>query len=118
MAYIEPELVAKAKEMDLLTYLKNYEPGQLVKLPGGEYCTRALLDTGKNSLSYVEALTIVNNVKRNICEVTATQYKSFLDALINENIFKACLFDKEPHEQAAYNSPNKSDCRSAPTASL
>ena len=50
---------------------------------------RAMLDTGKNSLSYVEALTIVNNVKRNICEVTATQYKSFLDALINENIFKA-----------------------------
>ena len=40
MAYIEPELVAKAKEMDLLTYLKNYEPGQLVKLPGGEYCTK------------------------------------------------------------------------------
>lgn len=40
MAYIEPELVAKAKEMDLLTYLKNYEPGQLVKLLGGEYCTK------------------------------------------------------------------------------
>lgn len=40
MAYIEPELVAKAKEMDLLTYLKNYEPGQLVKLSGGEYCTK------------------------------------------------------------------------------
>lgn len=27
-------------EMDLLTYLKNYEPGQLVKLSGGEYCTK------------------------------------------------------------------------------
>ncbi len=40
MAYIEPELVAKAKEMDLLTYLENYEPGQLVKLSGGEYCTK------------------------------------------------------------------------------
>ena len=35
MSYIKPELVAKAKEMDLLTYLKNYEPGQLVKLSGG-----------------------------------------------------------------------------------
>lgn len=40
MSYIKPELVAKAKEMDLLTYLKNYEPGQLVKLSGGEYCTK------------------------------------------------------------------------------
>lgn len=40
MAYIKPDLVRKAKEMDLLTYLKNYEPGQLVRLPGGEYCTR------------------------------------------------------------------------------
>ena len=40
MSYIKPELVAKAKEMDLLTYLKNYEPGQLVILSGGEYCTK------------------------------------------------------------------------------
>ncbi len=40
MAYIRPELIAKAKEMDLLTYLKNYEPEQLVKLSGGEYCTK------------------------------------------------------------------------------
>ena len=30
MPYIPPEVVAKAKEMDLLTYLKNYEPGELV----------------------------------------------------------------------------------------
>lgn len=40
MAYIKPELVAKAKEMDLLTYLKNYEPSMLVQLSGGEYCTK------------------------------------------------------------------------------
>lgn len=40
MAYIEPGLVARAKEMDLLTYLKNYEPSMLVRLPGGEYCTK------------------------------------------------------------------------------
>lgn len=35
MPYIPPEVVAKAKEMDLLTYLKNYEPGELVhhKMP-------------------------------------------------------------------------------------
>jgi hypothetical protein len=40
MAYIKPELVAKAKEMDLLTYLQNYEPSMLVRLSGGEYCTK------------------------------------------------------------------------------
>lgn len=40
LPYIKPELVSKAKEMDLLTYLKNYEPWQLVSLGGGVYCTK------------------------------------------------------------------------------
>ena len=40
MAYIEPEVVAKAKEMDLLTYLQNYEPGELVRISGNTYGTK------------------------------------------------------------------------------
>ena len=40
MAYATPEENAKAKEMDLLTYLRNYEPGELVKVANGTYCTR------------------------------------------------------------------------------
>lgn len=40
MPYIPPEVVAKAKEMDLLTYLKNYEPSELVHFGGSTYCTR------------------------------------------------------------------------------
>lgn len=40
MAYIKPELVTEAKKMDLLTYLENYEPTMLVRLSGGEYCTK------------------------------------------------------------------------------
>ena len=40
MPYIPPEVVAKAKEMDLLTYLKNYEPNKLVHFGGSTYCTR------------------------------------------------------------------------------
>ena len=40
MPYIPPEVVAKAKEMDLLTYLKNYEPGELVHFGGSTCCTR------------------------------------------------------------------------------
>ena len=30
----------QARQMDLLTYLKNYEPGELVKISNGNYCTR------------------------------------------------------------------------------
>lgn len=41
MPYIPPEVVAKAKEMDLLTYLKNYEPNELVHFSGSTYCTRS-----------------------------------------------------------------------------
>ena len=40
MPYIPPEAVAKAREMDLLTYLKNYEPQELVHFGGNTYCTR------------------------------------------------------------------------------
>lgn len=40
MAYYPPDLVAKAKEMDLLTYLKNYEPDELVPFARGTYMTR------------------------------------------------------------------------------
>ena len=40
MPYIPPETVAKAKEMDLLTYLRNYEPQELVHVGGSTYCTR------------------------------------------------------------------------------
>ena len=32
--------VAKAREMDLLTYLRRYEPDELVHFSGNTYCTR------------------------------------------------------------------------------
>ena len=41
MPYIQPAVVAKAREMDLLTYLHNYEPQELVHFGGNTYCTRA-----------------------------------------------------------------------------
>lgn len=40
MPYIPPEVVAKAREMDLLTYLQNFEPQELVHFGGNTYCTR------------------------------------------------------------------------------
>ena len=40
MPYIPPEVVAKVREMDLYTYLKTYEPQELVHFGGSTYCTR------------------------------------------------------------------------------
>jgi len=41
MSYIQPELIKKAKEMDLLTYLRNYEPNELVHFSGNTYVTKS-----------------------------------------------------------------------------
>lgn len=40
MPYIAPETITEAKRMDLLTYLRNYEPHELVKFSGNTYTTR------------------------------------------------------------------------------
>ena len=40
MAYIAPDVVTKAREMDLLTYLRTYEPQELIHFGGNTYCTR------------------------------------------------------------------------------
>ena len=40
MPYIAPEIITEAKRMDLLTYLRNYEPHELVKFSGNTYTTR------------------------------------------------------------------------------
>ena len=40
MSHFTEEEINKAKEMDLLTYLKNYEPNNLVHISRDTYCTR------------------------------------------------------------------------------
>ena len=40
MPYYTKEQLEHAKSMDLLTYLKNYEPNELVKVSSNEYTTR------------------------------------------------------------------------------
>lgn len=40
MAWIKPEDIARAKSIDLLTYLKNYDPGELVHDKGNTYHTK------------------------------------------------------------------------------
>jgi len=41
MPYIKPEVIIKVKEIDLLTYLKNYEPYELVQLSEKTYTTKS-----------------------------------------------------------------------------
>lgn len=40
MSFIPPETVEKARQVDLLTYLKICEPDELVHISGEHYCTR------------------------------------------------------------------------------
>ena len=40
MSYIAPEVITEAKRMDLLTYLREYEPSELVKFSSNTYTTR------------------------------------------------------------------------------
>lgn len=40
MAYYPPEVIQKARQMDLLTYLQNYEPDELVHFSRDTYTTR------------------------------------------------------------------------------
>ena len=40
MPYVDNELVERAKNTDVLTYLQEREPGNLVKLSGNNYCTK------------------------------------------------------------------------------
>lgn len=40
MGYVTREMINRAKEMDLLTYLQTYEPQELVHFGGSTYCTR------------------------------------------------------------------------------
>ena len=40
MAYYTSEEIQKAKEIDLYTYLKNYDPDELVHFSRNTYCTK------------------------------------------------------------------------------
>jgi len=40
MPYYSPDMIMKARELDLLTYLQMYEPDELVHITGTTYCTR------------------------------------------------------------------------------
>ncbi|MCL2300440.1 MAG: DUF3991 and toprim domain-containing protein [Firmicutes bacterium] len=41
MPYLPPDLIAQAKQIDLLSYLQTYDPEELVSAGGGEFCTKS-----------------------------------------------------------------------------
>ena len=91
MPYIPPEVVAQAREMDLLTYLRTYEPQELVHFGGSTYCTREhdslKISNGKwcwwshniggtNALDYltkVEGIPFLDAVQRILGELPQVQ---------------------------------------------
>jgi len=40
MAYVKTEAIEQARRIDLLTYLSSFEPGNLVRISGNNFCTR------------------------------------------------------------------------------
>lgn len=40
MLYVEPDAIIKAKQIDLLSYMKSCEPDNLVHIKGDNYCTK------------------------------------------------------------------------------
>ena len=40
MTYIHPEKLMEIRKVDLLSYLKTFEPENLMKVSSGVYCTR------------------------------------------------------------------------------
>ena len=40
MTYFTKEQISKAKEIDLYTYLKEYNPDELVRVSNDTYCTK------------------------------------------------------------------------------
>lgn len=112
MPYIPPEIVKKAQEMDLLTYLQNYEPEELVKVGNGTYTTKTHDSIrisnglwnwfsqgvgGKNAVSYL---------------IKVKKY-SFLEAVEtiigNVNIKKPIIYKEEKKENNVLNLPKKSN---------
>ena len=102
--YLKPEELAMVKKIDLLTYLSNYEPNELVRKSHNDYVTRthdSLHMTngmwmwwskgigGKSALDYL--------IK--VCDM------SFLDAAF---LIYRCITEKPPVYQKAYHMKQQS----------
>lgn len=111
MPYIPPEIVEKAKEMDVLTYLQNYEPNELVKVGNGTYSTKT-----HDSIRISNGLW--NWFSRGVGGKNAVSYLmkvknySFLDAIQtiigNVSVKQPVLYREEKKEKTEFVLPLKS----------
>lgn len=53
MPYIDPKVVLEAKKMDLLTYLKNFEPHDSLKISNGKWMWLSRGIGGTTALNYL-----------------------------------------------------------------
>lgn len=111
MPYIPPEIVEKAKEMDVLTYLQNYEPKELVKVGNGTYSTKT-----HDSIRISNGLW--NWFSRGVGGKNAVSYLmkvknySFLDAIQtiigNVSVKQPVIYREEKKEKTEFVLPLKS----------
>lgn len=103
--YLEPEEVAEVKKLDLLTYLSNYEPNELVRKSRNDYVTRTH-----------DSLHMSNGMwmwwSRGIGGKTALDYlikvydMPFLDAAL---MIYQCITEKPPIYKKTYPIQQKND---------
>ena len=111
MPYIPPEILEKAKEMDVLTYLQNYEPNELVKVGNGTYSTKT-----HDSIRISNGLW--NWFSRGVGGKNAVSYLmkvknySFLDAIQtiigNVSVKQPVIYREEKKEKTEFVLPLKS----------
>lgn len=111
MPYIPPEIVEKAKEMDVLTYLQNYEPNELIKVGNGTYSTKT-----HDSIRISNGLW--NWFSRGVGGKNAVSYLmkvknySFLDAIQtiigNVSVKQPVIYREEKKEKTEFVLPLKS----------
>lgn len=111
MPYIPPEIVEKAKEMDVLTYLQNYEPNELVKVGNETYSTKT-----HDSIRISNGLW--NWFSRGVGGKNAVSYLmkvknySFLDAIQtiigNVSVKQPVIYREEKKEKTEFVLPLKS----------
>lgn len=112
MPYIPPEIVKKAEEMDLLTYLQNYEPEELVKVGNGTYTTKTH-DSMRISNGLWNWFSEGVGGKNAISYLMKVKNYSFLEAVEtiigNVNVKKPVIYKEEKQDNIKLVLPQKSN---------
>lgn len=112
MPYMPPEIVKRAEEMDLLTYLQNYEPEELVKVGNGTYTTKTH-DSIRISNGLWNWFSEGVGGKNAISYLMKVKNYSFLEAVEtiigNVNVKKPVIYKEEKQDNIELVLPQKSN---------